>query len=76
MKKRTIQEIDTWRSRIRPRCSEADLNSYTMTDKLITDTELGTETAIVVNSGGAHSVAIGARLAELAGYQPIVMFDT
>lgn len=39
------------------------------------DGTIGTDTAVILDSGAAHSVAMAVRLAE-NGYQPVVMFDS
>lgn len=61
---------------MRPRYSEGESNSEQGIGNLIRSGVLGKDTAVILDSGGAHSVAMAVKLAKELGYQPIVMFDT
>lgn len=61
---------------MKPRYSEGEVTSEGGIGNLIRTGVLGRETAVVLDSGGAHSVAMAVKLARELGYQPIVMFDT
>ena len=61
---------------MRPRYSEGEIISEGGIGNLIRTGVLGRDTAVVLDSGGPHSVAMAVKLARELGYQPIVMFDT
>jgi len=75
MKTRTAVSIDKHSDEIQPRYSEGERNSEEGIANLVESGLLGPNTAVVLDSGGAHSVAMAVRLAERLGYQPIIMFD-
>lgn len=75
-KDKTIQSVDHIGSAIRPRYSEGEINSEQGIQTLIQSGILGKNTAVLLDSGGAHSVAMAVRLAEQVEYQPVVMFDS
>ena len=60
---------------MRPRYSEGESTSENGIGNLIKTGILGKDTAVVLDSGGAHIVAMAVKLARELGYQPIVMFD-
>lgn len=75
-KTKTIDAIDKFAKDLKPRYSEGEITSEAGIGNLIRTGVLGRETAVVLDSGGAHSVAMAVKLARELGYQPIVMFDT
>ena len=74
-KTRTIDSINKFASDLRPRYSEGESTSENGIGNLIKTGILGKDTAVVLDSGGAHIVAMAVKLARELGYQPIVMFD-
>jgi|GEM_PF-5317117 len=74
-KTRTIDAINKFAKYLKPRYSKGEITSEAGIEDLIKTGVLGRETAIVLNSGGPHSVAMAVKLVR-EGYQPIVMFDT
>jgi len=75
-KTKTIDAVDKFAKDLKPRYSEGEITSEGGIGNLIRTGVLGRETAVVLDSGGAHSVAMAVKLARELGYQPIVMFDT
>jgi len=75
-KTKTIDAVNKFAKDLRPRYSEGETTSEAGIGNLIRTGVLGRETAVVLDSGGAHSVAMAVKLARELGYQPIVMFDT
>jgi hypothetical protein len=75
-KTKTINSVEFVSARLKPRNSEGEEKSYRELFNLINEGGLGSDTAIILDSGGAHSVAMAFRLAEDCGYQPIIMFDS
>lgn len=73
LKTKTINSIDFVASRMTPRYSDGERKSEHELTNVISS--LDATTAVVLNSGGAHSVAIAAKLAKY-GYQPVIMFDS
>jgi hypothetical protein len=73
-KTKLIESINKIGSLIKPRYSEGEITSENEIKKLIENGILGKGTAVFLDSGGAHSVAMAATLAE-RGYQPVVMFN-
>lgn len=61
--------------KIQPRYSEGERRSELGVRNLIASSELDRSTAVILDSGGAHSVAMAVELMK-QGYQPIVMFNT
>ncbi len=61
-------------ARIKPRYSEGEDRSQRGIHNLTRNGVLGQETAIILDSGGPHSVAMAANLVD-EGYQPVIMFD-
>lgn len=61
--------------KIQPRYSEGERRSELGVRNLIASGELDRSTAVILDSGGAHSVAMAVELMK-QGYQPIVMFNT
>jgi len=74
-KTKTIKSVDFVGARIKPRYSELEEKCLWELSNLFESGELGNDTAVILDSGAAHSVAIAARLAE-HGFQPVVMFDS
>lgn len=75
-KTKTTVSVDQWGSKVKPRYSEGEQTSEEGIENLIKSGLLGRETAVILDSGGAHSVAMAVRLAERLGYQPVIMFDS
>lgn len=75
-KTRTIDAVNRFANELKPRYSEGEVTSEIGIGNLIKTGILGKDTAVVLDSGGAHSVAMAVKLAKELGYQPIVMFDT
>jgi len=75
-KDKTIASVDRIGAAIRPRYSDGEVNSEQGIQNLIRSGALGEHTAVILDSGGAHSVAMAVRLVEQVGYQPVVMFDS
>jgi hypothetical protein len=75
-KTKTIDAVNKFAKDLKPRYSEGEITSEEGIGNLIKTGVLGKETAVVLDSGGAHSVAMAVKLARDLGYQPIVMFDT
>ena len=75
-KTKLIDSVNKWANDLRPRYSEGESNSEQGVENLIRSSVLGKDTAVVLDSGGAHSVAMAITLARELGYQPIVMFNT
>lgn len=75
-KTKTINAVDKFAKDLKPRYSEGEKTSEAGIENLIRTGTLGKDTAVVLDSGGAHSVAMAVKLARDLGYQPIVMFDT
>lgn len=74
-KTKTMDAADYLGDRIVPRYSPLEGKSeYTLLN-LINNPLIDEHTAIILDSGGPHSVAMAAKLAE-TGRQPVVMFDT
>lgn len=71
----TIDSVDQFVSFMWPRYSGGKIKSVDELSNLIQSGVLGRETAVILDSGGAHSVAMAAKLARDLGYQPIVMLD-
>jgi len=72
-KEKTINSIETIRS-IKPRYSQGEERSISGIRNLIQSRAIDSHTAIILDSGGAHSVAMAIELMK-QGYQPVVMFD-
>lgn len=74
-KTKTVNSIDNLAETIRPRYSEGEQRSEKGIENLIGSSVLGKDTAVILDSGGAHSVAMAVKLVE-QGYQPVVMFNS
>lgn len=74
-KTRIIDSVNQFANELKPRYSEGETTSEFGIGNLIKTGVLGRDTAVVLDSGGAHSVAMAVKLAKELGYQPIVMFD-
>jgi hypothetical protein len=75
VKTKTINSIGFIRDRIKPRHSEAELKCEREIENLINGGQLEKGTAIILDSGGAHSVAMATALVK-HGFQPVVMLDS
>ncbi|MEK7117351.1 MAG: hypothetical protein AAB861_01095 [Patescibacteria group bacterium] len=75
IKTKTINSVEFIGSKIKPRYSGGEIKSEQELDNLINGGQLEQGTAVILDSGGAHSVAMAAKLAE-RGFQPVVMFDS
>lgn len=74
-KTKTIDAVNKFAGDLKPRYSKGEVRSEAGIGNLIKTGVLDRETAIVLDSGGAHSIAMAAKLARELGYQPIVMLD-
>jgi len=74
VKTRTMDSVESLRGIIKPRYSLGEKNSEEGIDNLIKSDILDTHTAIILDSGGPHSIAMAIRLMK-HGYQPVVMID-
>jgi hypothetical protein len=74
-KTKTINSVEFVGHKIKPRYSAGEEKSQRELDNLINSGELGPGTAIILDSGGAHSIAMAVKLAEY-GFQPVVMLDS
>lgn len=74
-KTKTIDSVNEYATELKPRYSEGERTSEAGIDNLIRTGILGRNTAVVLDSGGPHSVAMAVKLATELGYQPIVMFN-
>ncbi len=70
-KTKTINAVNKFAKDLKPRYSEGEITSEEGIGNLIKTGVLGRETAVVLNSGGAHSIAMAVKLARELGYQPI-----
>ena len=71
----TIESIDRLGNHIKPRHSDAEKKSENELSQLIANPLFDKRTAVILDSGGSHSVAMAAKLATATGHQPIVMFN-
>lgn len=75
VKTKTVNSVEFVGHRIKPRYSGGEIKSERELDNLIDGGELEKGTAVILDSGGAHSVAMAVKLVEY-GFQPVVMFDS
>lgn len=75
VKTKTVNSVEFVGNRIKPRYSGGEIKSERELDNLINSGELEKGTAIILDSGGAHSVAMAVKLVE-HGFQPVIMFDS
>lgn len=75
IKTKTVNSVGSVGERIKPRYSGGEIKSERELENLIKGGQLEKGTAVILDSGGAHSVAMAAKLAE-RGFQPVVMFDS
>lgn len=75
VKTKTINSVEFVGDRIKPRYSEGEIKSERELDSLINSGQFEKGTAVVLDSGGAHSVAMAVKLVE-HGFQPVIMFDS
>jgi len=68
---RSVSEVSL---EIMPRYSDREKRSEEGIENLITSGTLDSHTAIILDSGGAHSIAMALVLMK-RGYQPVIMFD-
>ena len=74
-KTKTVNSVEFVGDRIKPRYSGGEIKSERELDNLINSGQLEKGTAVVLDSGGAHSVAMAVKLVE-HGFQPVIMFDS
>ena len=74
-KSKTIASVDQWATELKPRYSEGERTSEAGIDNLIGSGVLSKNTAVILDSGGPHSVAMAVKLAVEQGYSPVVMFN-
>lgn len=75
VKTKTINSVEFVGSRIKPRYSSGEIKSERELNNLINSGELEKGTAVILDSGGAHSVAMAVKLVE-RGFQPVIMLDS
>lgn len=75
VKTKTVNSVGFVGNRIKPRYSGGEITSERELDNLINSGELEKGTAVILDSGGAHSVAMAVKLVE-HGFQPVMMFDS
>lgn len=75
-KSKTMDSIDDLKDSIQPRYSDGDRVSVEGLKEMISEGLFDEHTAIVLDSGGAHSVPMAAELVARLGYQPVVMLDS
>lgn len=75
VKTKTLNSVEFVGNRIKPRYSDGEIKSEQELNNLINGGQLKQGTAVILDSGGAHSVAMAVKLVE-HGYQPVVMFDS
>lgn len=75
VKTKTINSVEFVGNRIKPRYSGGEIKSERELDSLIDSGEFEKGTAVILDSGGAHSVAMAVKLVE-HGFQPIIMLDS
>lgn len=73
-KTKTINSIEFISKKIKPRYSKGETKSQKELDNLIKSGILDKYTAIILDSGGPHSVAMAVTLAN-CGFQPVIMLD-
>lgn len=75
VKTKTMEGVEAYAASLQPRFEEGDEISAKEIRNLIGNPYLKEgDTAVILDSGGAHSVAMAVELAKV-GYQPIVMLD-
>jgi hypothetical protein len=75
IKTKTLESVEELAPVVKPRHSEGEITSQQGIDHLVLSGIVGRDTAVILNSGGAHSVAMAVNLAE-QGYQPVVMLNS
>jgi len=75
VKTKTLNSVEFVGGRIKPRYSEGEIKSERELDNLINSGQLGQGTAVILDSGGPHSVAMAVKLVE-RGFQPVIMLDS
>lgn len=75
VKTKTVNSVEFVGNRIKPRYSGDEMKSERELDNLINSGELENGAAVILDSGGAHSVAMAVKLVE-HGFQPVIMFDS
>lgn len=75
VKTKTVNSVEFVGNRIKPRYSGGEIKSERELDNLINSGELEKGTAVILDSGGAHSVAMAVKLVE-RGFQPVIMLDS
>ena len=74
-KTKTVNSVEFVGDRIKPRYSGREIKSERELDNLINGGQLEKGTAVVLDSGGAHSVAMAVKLVK-HGFQPVIMFNS
>lgn len=76
VKTKTLNSVEVLKGRITPRYYKADIECVrVLTEQIINNNQTGKDVAVILNPGGSHSIAMGAKLIK-HGYQPIVMMDS
>jgi hypothetical protein len=75
LKTKTIEAVEELNTTIKPRYSLGEVISERGVQNLIESGVVGRDTAVILDSGSAHSIAMAIKLAE-KGYQPIVMLNS
>lgn len=74
-KLKLLTTIKNYKDKILPRYSQGENNSVIGLRKLIEEGVIDTHTMVILDSGGAHSVAMAVELVKKINAQPILMFD-
>lgn len=74
-KLKLLQSIETYKDEILPRYSEGEENSVREIRNLIQKGIIDNHTMVILDSGGAHSVAMAMELVRELNAIPILMFD-
>ena len=75
VKTKTLNSVEFVGDRVKPRYSGGEIKSERELDNLINSGQIEKGTAVILDSGGAHSVAMAVKLVE-HGFQPVIMFDS
>jgi hypothetical protein len=73
---KTISSMDQLQGQVNPRYSYEDRVSVEEIKKIIHNSKFDEHTAVILDSGGQHSIAMGAELVVQMKYQPVVMIDS
>lgn len=75
IKTKTLNSVEFVGDRIKPRYSEKEIKCERELDNLINCGQIEKGTAVILDSGGPHSVAMAVKLVE-HGFQPVIMFNS